>query len=54
MLHSMAMKLLHVHNLEILYLFHGVKVPPGVIWGHMGQKAISVQNAVFYPYLKIP
>ena len=50
MLHSMVMKLLYVHYLEILYLFHRIKVPPGVIWGHRGQNAISVQNAVFYPY----
>ena len=34
MSHSMAMKLIQVHKLEILQLFCGVKSQLGVIWGY--------------------
>ena len=34
MLHSMTMRLLHVHQFETLYPIYGVKGQPGVIWGH--------------------
>ena len=37
MLHSMTIKLIHVHQLETLYICYGVKCQPGVIWGHSGQ-----------------
>ena len=30
----MTMRLMHVHQLETLYLSYGVKGQPGVIWGH--------------------
>ena len=45
MLHSMTIRLIHVHQLETLYLCYGVKGQPGVIWGHRGQKVIFTKNA---------
>ena len=45
MLHSMTIRLIHVHQLETLYLYYGVKCQPGVIWGHRGQKVIFSKNA---------
>ena len=54
MLHSMTIRLIHVHQLETLYLYHGVKYQPGVIWGHRGQKVIFskmlllLQNTWYY------
>ena len=33
-LYRMTMRLMHVHQLETLYLSYGVKGQPGVIWGH--------------------
>ena len=45
MLHSMTIRLIHVHQLETLYLYYGVKYQPGVIWGHTGQKVIFSKNA---------
>ena len=36
MLHSMAIRLIHVDHLETLYLFCKVNCQPGVIWGHRG------------------
>ena len=47
MLHSMTIRLIHVHQLETLYLYYGVKYQPGVIWGHRGQKVIFSKNATF-------
>ena len=37
MLHSMAIRLIHVHQLETFYLCYGVKCQSGVNWGHWGQ-----------------
>ena len=34
MLHSMTIRLIHVDQLETLYLCYGVKRQSGVIWGH--------------------
>ena len=45
MLYSITMKIIHVHQLETLYLSNGVKCPRGVIWGHWGQKFIFTKNA---------
>ena len=33
-LNSMTMRLIHVDQLETLYLCYGVKSQSGVIWGH--------------------
>ena len=40
----MTMRLMHVHQLETLYLCYGVKCQSGVIWGHRGQKGIFHQK----------
>ena len=40
MLHSMTIRLIHVHQLQTIYLCCGVKCQSGVIWGHLGQKVI--------------
>ena len=40
MFHSMTKRLIHVHQLETLYLCYCVKCKSGVIWGHWGQKVI--------------
>ena len=40
MLHSMAIRLIHVDQLEMLYLCYGVKCQSGVIWGHRGQNIV--------------
>ena len=45
MLHSMTIRLVHVHQFETLYLCYGVKCEPGVIWGHKGEKVIFCKNA---------
>ena len=37
MLHSMTIRLIHVDQLETLYLCYGVKCQSGVIWGRRGQ-----------------
>ena len=44
MFHSMTIRLIHVDQLETLYLFYGVKCQPGVIWGHWGQKVIFTEK----------
>ena len=49
MLHSIAMKLIHVHKLKIFYLFHGVKDKPWVIWCHRGLKVVFAKNSVSRP-----
>ena len=51
MLHSMTIKLIHVHQLETLYLCYGVKGQPAVIWGHRGQKVIFTKNATSTDYM---
>ena len=51
MLHSMTIRLIHVHQLETLYLCYGVKGQPGVIWGHRGQKVIFTKNATSTDYM---
>ena len=57
MLHSMTIRLIHVHQLETLYLLNEVKCQPGVIWGHRGQKVIFskmlllLQNTWCYLYV---
>ena len=38
MLDSMTIRLIHVDQLETLYLCYGVICQSGVIWGHWGQK----------------
>ena len=45
-LHGMVMWLIHIHQLDTLYLCCGVKCQPGVIWGHWGQKVIFTKNAI--------
>ena len=45
MLHSMTIRLIHVHQVETLYLYYGVKCQPGVICRHRGQKVIFNKNA---------
>ena len=42
----MVMGLMHVHKLENFYLCYGVKIQPGVTWGHNGQKVIFTKNAI--------
>ena len=42
----MTIRLIHVHQLETLYLSYGVKCQSGVIWGHGGQKDIFTKNAI--------
>ena len=44
--HSMTIRLIHVHQLESVYLCYGMKCQSGVIWGHWGQKVIFTQNAI--------
>ena len=46
MLHSMTIRLIHVHQLETLYLCYGIKCQPRVIWGHIGQILIFNKNAL--------
>ena len=38
MFNSMTIRLIHVHQLETLYLCYGVKCQSGVIWGSLGSK----------------
>ena len=50
MLHSMTERLIiHVHQLETLYLCCGVIVNPGLFWGHRGQKVIFTKNVIIRP-----
>ena len=44
MLHSMITRLIHVGQLETLYLCYGVKCQSGVIWGHWGKKVIFTKT----------
>ena len=44
-LQSMTIRLIHVHQLETLYLRYGVKCQSGVIWGPWGQKVIFTKHA---------
>ena len=53
MLYSMTIRLIHVHQLETLYLCYGVKCQPGVIWGHRGQKVIFTKNAISPSYYMV-
>ena len=46
MLHSMTIRLIHVDQLDTLYLCYGVTCHSGVIWGHWGQKVIFTKNAI--------
>ena len=48
-LRYMAIRLIHVDQLETLYLCYGVKCQSGVIWGHWGQKVIFTKNAITRP-----
>ena len=43
------MKLMHIHQLEILYLVYRVKGQTEVIKGHRGQKAIFTKNCIIRP-----
>ena len=56
----MTIRLMHVDQLETLYLCYGVKCQSGVIcygvkcqsgviWGHWGQKVIFTKNAIIRP-----
>ena len=47
----MTIRLIHVHQLETLYLCYGVKGQPGVIRGHRGQKVIFTKNAFSTDYM---
>ena len=49
-LHSMTIRLMHTHKLDTLYLYYGVKGPPGVIWGNRGQKVIFTKYVITPPY----
>ena len=49
MLHNMTIRLIHIDQLETLYLCHGVKCKSEVIWGHWGQKVKFTKNAVIRP-----
>ena len=42
----MTIRLIHVHQLETVYLCYGVKCQSGVILGHWGQKVIFTINAI--------
>ena len=46
MLHNMNIRLIHVDQLETLYLCYGVIGQQGVIWGHRGQILIFTKNAL--------
>ena len=46
MLHSLAIRLIRVHQLVTLFLFYGAKCQSGVIWGHWGRKVIFAKNAL--------
>ena len=50
MLHSLAIRLICVHQLVTLFLFYGVKCQSGVIWGHWGRKVIFAENALTRPW----
>ena len=45
MLQSMTIRLIHVHQLQTLYLGYGVKCQSGVNWGHWGKKGQKLKNA---------
>ena len=49
MLHSMTIRLIHVYQLESVYLRYGVKCQSGVIWGHWGQKVFFTKNNITHP-----
>ena len=49
MLHSMTIRLMHLDQLETLYLCFGVKCQSMVIWGHWGQMVIYTKNAIIQP-----
>ena len=54
-LHSLTIRLIHVHQLLTLYLSYGVKYQSRVIWGHWGQKVIFTKHDVTHPcYLACP
>ena len=46
MLHSMTIRLIHVHQLVILYLSYEVKYQSIVMWGHWSQKVIFTINTI--------
>ena len=50
MLHSLAVRLILVHQLVPLFLFYGVKCQSRVIWGHWDRKVIFAKNAVTRPW----
>ena len=49
MLHSMTIRLVHMHQLETLYLCYGVKFQTAVIWSQRGRKVIFTKNAITCP-----
>ena len=49
MLHSMTIRLIHMFQLQTLYICYGVKYQSGVIWGHWGQKVIFTKNTITRP-----
>ena len=40
----MIIRLIHVHQLQTLYLWCGVKCQSGVSWGHWGQNVIFTKK----------
>ena len=55
MLQSMTIRLIHVDQLETLYLCYGVKYESRVIWGHCGQKVVFNKNTITRPcYISWP
>ena len=52
MLHSMTIRLVHVHQHKTLYLCNGVKCQSGVIWGDRGQKVIFTEYSIARPCYK--
>ena len=46
MLHSMTLRLIHVDQLETLYLCYGATCQSAVIWGHWSQKVSFTKNAI--------
>ena len=49
MLHSMTVKLIHIDQLETLYIYYWVKCQSWVIWGQWGLKVIFTKNVIIHP-----
>ena len=46
MLYSMTIRLTHIDQLEIVYLYYGVTCQSGVLFGHWDQKVIFTRKAI--------